>query len=55
MTTTPLNMFLLNMNFDTILIFSMFAKFSEDQKSITMSSIKCLNFKFLYFKIMHIK
>ena len=29
----------------------MLAKFQNDLKSITMSSIKCLNFKFLYLKL----
>ena len=29
----------------------MIAKFQDDQRSIDISSIKCLNFKFLYFKI----
>ena len=34
---------------------SMIAKFQEDQKSIAMSSIKYLNFKFLWYKIMNKK
>ena len=57
---TSLNIFLLNVNFDKstiglyfILIFSIFAKFLEDQRLIAMLSIKCLNFKILQFKIMH--
>ena len=51
--------FLLYVNFDKstiellfLLITSILAKFLEDQRLILMSSIKCLNFKFLYFKIM---
>ena len=52
--TTILNILLLNMNFNKstiglhfLLISSMFAKFPENQRSITLSSIKYLNFKFL--------
>ena len=36
-------------------IFSILAKFQEDQKLITMLIFKCLNFKFLFYKIMHKK
>ena len=50
MATILLNIFLLYMNFDKsivrlyfLLISSMLAKFQEDEKSIAMSSIKCLN------------
>ena len=46
--TTPLNIILLDANFDkftvrlySLLIFSMFAKFLEDQRSIVMLLIKC--------------
>ena len=46
--------FLLDVNFDKftielhfLLISSILAKFQEDQRSIAMSSIKCLNFEFL--------
>ena len=53
-TTTLLNMFLLDVNFDKsiiklyfLLIFFMLAKFLENKKSVVMSSIKCLNLKFL--------
>ena len=35
------------------IISSMFAKFSDNQRSLAMSSIKYLNFKFLYYKNMH--
>ena len=52
--TTILNILLLNMNFNKstielhfLLISSMFAKFPENQRSIALSSIKYLNFKFL--------
>ena len=48
MATTSFNTFLLDVNFDKstirlhfLLIFSMLAKFLEDQKLIAMSSIKC--------------
>jgi len=34
---------------------SMIAKFQEYQKSIAMSSIKSLNFKFLWYEIIHKK
>ena len=57
-----MNFFLLNMNFDKfnielyfIIISFILAKFSKFQRSITMSSIKYLNFKFLQSKIMHKK
>ena len=53
--------FFLNENFENLIvglhvfiILSMFAKFQENQKSISMSLIKCLNFK-LWYKIMHKK
>ena len=62
MTSTSLNIFLLNVKFSKfsiglhfLLIFSILAKFLKDQRSIIMSLIKCLNFKFLQFKIMHKK
>ena len=52
--TTILNILLLNMKFNKstiglhfLLISSMFAKFPENQRSIALSSIKYLNFKFL--------
>ena len=58
MATTPLN--ILDVDFDKsniglyfILIFSILAKFQENQRLINMSSIEYLNFKFLYSKIMH--
>ena len=38
-----------------LIILFMFAKFRENQKSIVMLSIKCLNFKFMWFKIMYKK
>ena len=51
---TSFNIFLLNVNFDKstiilhfLLTFFILAKFQENQKSITMTLIKCLNFKFL--------
>ena len=54
MTTSLLNIFLLDMNFDkstiglTFLpIFSMLVKFQENQRLIVMPSIKYLNFKFV--------
>ena len=57
---TLLNILLLGVNFDKstiglhfLLISSIIIKFQENQRSITMLSIKCLNFKFLYFKIVH--
>ena len=53
-TITPLNIFLLDVNFNKITIrlhfifmYSIFAKFSENQRLIVISSIKCSNFKFL--------
>ena len=62
MTSTSLNIFLLNVKFSKfsiglhfLLIFSILAKFLKDQRSIIMSLIKCLNSKFLQFKIMHKK
>ena len=46
--------FLLNVNYKNLtvrlyvfIISFMLAKFQENQRSIVMSSIKCLNFKFL--------
>ena len=58
MATTPLN--ILDVDFDKsniglyfILIFSILAKFQENQRLINMSSIEYLNLKFLYSKIMH--
>ena len=39
----------LTIEMHVLIISSMFAKFQEDQRS----SIKCLNFKFLWPKIMH--
>ena len=54
--------FLLGVNFENLIvglyvliISSMLAKFQENQILIAMSSIKCLNFKFLWSKIMHRK
>ena len=54
MATNPLNIFLLNVNFDKftielhfLIISLMFAKFLEDQKSLVALLIKYLNFKFL--------
>ena len=48
------NIFLLGVNFENITLglhvlitFSTLAKFKENQKSIAMSLVKCLNFKFL--------
>ena len=62
---TPLNssyIFLLDMNFENVIvglhvliISSMLSKFWENKKSITMSSIKYLNFQFFGSKIMHKK
>ena len=56
---TPLNNFLLDVNFDKstvglhfLLIPSIPAKSQDDQRSINISFIKCLNFNFMYFKIM---
>ena len=53
---------LLDVNFDNLtirlhvfIIFSMLAKFQKFQKSIITSSNKYLNFKFLWYKIMHKK
>ena len=53
MITTPLNIFLLNVNFDKsiielhfLLLSSKLAKFLKDQRSIPISSIKYLNFEF---------
>ena len=46
--------FLLDVNFDKstiklnfLILFSILAKFQEDQRSIATLSIECLNFKFL--------
>ena len=36
-----------------LFIISIIAKFQDGHKSITISTIKHLNFKCLYFKIMH--
>ena len=54
----PPQIFLLKMNFDKytiglhfLLIFSILAKFLENQRSITMLSIKCLNTSFCNLKI----
>ena len=54
MTTTLLNIFLLDLNFEKsisglhfLFISFILAKFLENQKLIAMSSIKYLNFKFL--------
>ena len=48
------NIFLLDVNFENLIvgmyvliISSMLAKYQKDQRSITMSSIECLNFKFM--------
>ena len=48
------HIFLLDVNFDKstielnfLLVCLMLEKFSKDQRSITISLIKCLNFKFL--------
>jgi len=60
----PLNSsynFLLNVNFKNLtiglhlIISSILVKFQEDQRLITISSIKYLNFKFLWSKVMHKK
>ena len=32
----------------------MLAKFSKDQRSLEISFVKCLNFKFLWYKIIYI-
>ena len=60
--TILLNIFLLDVNFNKPTIrlhFSflsfIFAKFLSGQRSITSTSIKCLNFKFLWYKTMHKK
>ena len=57
---TSLNIFLLDPTFDKstfglhfLHIPSMIEKFPDDQTLVTMSSFKCLDFKFLYFKIMY--
>ena len=62
MVTNPLNIFLLNIHLDKfviglrfLLISYMLQKFSKDQKSIVIPSIKYFNFKILYSKIMHKK
>ena len=54
--TTLLNLFLLDMNYDKsiielpfLLLLSMLAKILKDQILITISLIKCLNFKFLQY------
>ena len=62
---TPRNsscIFLFDMNIKYIIarlhiliIFSILAKFQENQNSIDMSSFRYLNFKFLWSKIMHKK
>ena len=53
-TTTPFDIFLLDVNVDKSIIVLYFlflsfmlTKFSKDQRSITRLSTKCLNFKFL--------
>ena len=58
MATNPLNIFLLNVNFDKftielhfLIISLMFAKFLEDQKSLVALLIKYLNFKFCSLKL----
>ena len=60
----PLNSsynFLLDVNFENLtiglhlIISSILVKFQEDQKSIIISSIKYLNFKFFWSKVMHKK
>ena len=38
---------------EIFIILSILAKFKKDQRLIDMLSIKCLNFKFLWSKIMH--
>ena len=55
---TPLIISVLDSNFNkstiglnSISILYMLAKFQDDQKSITMSSIICLNLKFLHLKL----
>ena len=55
---TPLYIVSLDANFDKftlhfLLISIILANFKVDQKSIAISSIKCLNCKFLQFIIMH--
>ena len=54
---TPINIFLLDVNFDKptielqyLCIFSILAKFQDDQKSIVMSSINCINSSFYSLK-----
>ena len=53
--------FLLDVNFENLtiglhlIISSILVKFQEDQKSIIISSIKYLNFKFFWSKVMHKK
>ena len=54
---TQFNNFLLDVNFNKFTIglhylceFSMFAKFQDDKKAITMSSINCLNLRFYSLK-----
>ena len=54
--------FLLDVNFENLtiglhalVISFILAKFQEHQRSIAISSIKCLNFKFFLFKIMRKK
>ena len=56
------NIYLLDVNFENLtirlhvlIISSMLTKFQKDQRSIVMPSIKYLNFKFLWVKIMHKK
>ena len=54
---TPLNIFLLDENFDEsivgldFLLLYMLAKLQDDLRSITILLIKCLNFNFLYLKL----
>ena len=54
-----INNFLVNVNFEILIvelyvfiISFIFAKFQENRKLIVMSIIKCLNFKFLWYKTM---
>ena len=54
---TPLNIFLLDENFDEstvgldFLLLYMLAKLQDDLRSIAILLIKCLNFNFLYLKL----
>ena len=58
---TLLIFFLLNVNFENLtigfhilMISFVLEQFQEDKRSIAISSIKCLNFKFFLSKIMHL-